>query len=117
MMSGMKLNLRELTLTAVDTPAMVRFYDTLFGSALQPVAAFGTTLYRGQLHGLPLLICPNDIAGVDAAQNRHQFTYETPDLAKVIETVLAAGGVVREQADATATVLDPDGNTIVFTEV
>jgi predicted enzyme related to lactoylglutathione lyase len=107
----------ELTLTAVDVPAMVRFYDALFGAGLQPVAAFGTTLYRGMLHGVPLLICPNSIADVDAAQNRHQFTYETPDLDAVIEAALAAGGVIRERDGVVATVLDPDGNTVVFREV
>ncbi len=108
------LTLSEIALVAHDIPAMVCFYDAFFGADLRPVAAFGTTLYHGSLHGALLIICPNAIAGVDAKQSRHQFSYQTPDLAAALEAARQAGGTVRDEEGATATVVDPDGNTIVL---
>lgn len=108
------LTLTEIALVAHDVPAMVRFYDAFFGAELRPVAAYGTTLYHGSLHGALLILCPNAIAGVQAEQSRHQFSYQTPDLAAAVEAALQAGGTVRDREAATATVVDPDGNTIVL---
>lgn len=111
---GASVRLVEVGLTANDVPAMIRFYDELFGARLEALPAYGTTFYRGTLHGVRFVIAPNDLAGVEADQNRHQFVYETSDLRAVLEAAMRAGGVVRDEADGAATVLDPDGNTIVF---
>lgn len=108
------LRLAELSLAANDVPAMVRFYDAVLGTALEPYAAYGTTFYRGSLHGTRFVIAPNELAGVDAAQNRHQFVYVAEDLESLLARALAAGGTVRDSTDGVATVLDPDGNTLVF---
>lgn len=111
--------LSQITLTTTNTAAMVEFYNATFGADLQPVAAYGTTLYRGALHNATFLLCPNSLAGVDAQQNRHQFSYSVADLPTIVERALAAGGSIMEGARASAdqpsaTVLDPDGNSIVF---
>jgi predicted enzyme related to lactoylglutathione lyase len=106
--------LSDMTIAAEDVEAMVRFYDAVFGAALEPFEAAGTTLYRGRLDERPVIICPNSLASVDAAQNRHQFTYTVLDLEGLLATAEGAGGVVRERSVDIATVLDPDGNTIVF---
>ncbi len=107
------LNLTQIDLSAEDVPAMVAFYDGFFGADLQPFEAFGAKLWRGNLGGIPLLLCPNSIAGVEATRNRHQLNYRTPDLAAAIEAARLAGGQVRDETDTSATILDPDGNTIV----
>ena len=104
----------ELSLAANDVPAMARFYDAVFDTGLEPFQAFGTTFYRGTLHGVRFVIAPNDLAGVNAAQNRHQFVYETGDRQAALEAARRAGGTVRDETGTAATVLDPDGNTIVF---
>jgi predicted enzyme related to lactoylglutathione lyase len=111
----------QITLAAIDTPAMVRFYDAVFAADLQPVAAYGTTLYRGTLSGVAFVICPNDLADVDARQSRHQYTYTVPNLADTVALALAEGGTIHQAArpDAsppTTILLDPDGNSIVFVE-
>lgn len=108
-----ELTLTQIDLSAEDVPAMVAFYNGFLGADLRPFEAFGTELWRGSLGGIPLLLCPNTLAGVDAARNRHQFNYRTPDLATAIEAARLAGGQVRDETDTSATVLDPDGNTIV----
>ncbi len=104
----------QITLTAEHVVEMVQLYSAVFAIQLEPVAAYGTTLYRGLLHGTPLLICPNSIAGVEAQQNRHQFTYSVANLATLIRQAEAAGGQLIQHAADAATLLDPDGNTLVF---
>jgi predicted enzyme related to lactoylglutathione lyase len=104
----------QVTLAVDDTAAMVRFYNAVFAAGLEPVAAYGTTLYRGALAGLPLMLCPNTLAGVDARQSRHQHTYRVPDVAATVERALAVGGTLHEATEHSSVVLDPDGNSIVF---
>ena len=104
----------QLTLAATNVEAMTAFYDAVFACGLEPVSAYGSTLYRGQLHGVPLLLCPNSIAGVEAAQNRHQFAYDVDDIETVKAVALGAGATLVCEDDSSVTVADPDGNTIVF---
>lgn len=110
---GARVELVELSLAATDVPAMVRFYDTLFDAGLQPYQASGATFHRGELHGVRFVLAPNDLAGVDARQNRHQFVYAVTDLNAFLARVTEAGGTVRDSTGTVATVLDPDGNTLV----
>jgi predicted enzyme related to lactoylglutathione lyase len=111
----------QITLAAIDIPAMVQFYNATFGADLQPVPAFDTTLYRGSLHNVTFVICPNELAGVQAQQSRHQFSYAVLDLMATVERAVGAGGVVFEEdqagdSPASVTILDPDGNSMVFVQ-
>ena len=101
-----------ITLATTETEAMAAFYAGVFAAALEPVAAYGTTLYRGALAGLPLVLCPNTIAGVVAEQSRHQLTLRVARLAPLLDLVAAHGGRVLARGGASATVSDPDGNTL-----
>lgn len=118
-MSDVTITPAQITLAADNLPAMVQFYRTLFALDLQPVAAYGTTLYRGNLDNVTFVLCPNSLAGVEANQSRHQFSYSVSDLAAITERAIAAGGTVQEQTaasdrPATSIIRDPDGNSIVF---
>src|SRR5690606_17691832 len=113
-MKDPELRLVEVSFAADDVDAMVRFYDELFGAGLEPYEAFGTTFYRGTLDSVRFVLAPNALAGVDAAQNRHQFVYATSDLDALLARAERAGGVVRDRAANVAIVLDPDGNTVVL---
>lgn len=110
--------LARLTLATTQTEAMAAFYSGVFAADLQPVAAYGTTLYRGALAGVALVLCPNTVAGVQAEQSRHQLTLSVPRLAPVLERVLAHGGRVLSPASpAGTTIADPDGNTLELVQV
>ena len=109
----------QLTLATTRTHEMVQFYTTVFALDLQPVSSYGTTLYKGMLHDATFVLCPNALAGVQADQSRHQFTYTVSDLAALVQRTIAAGGTVQQEVaasdrPATTTVRDPDGNSIVF---
>ena len=105
----------QMTLATTRTHEMVKFYDTLFGTALQAREVYGTTLYRGSLAGIPLIICPNEIAGVQAEQSRHQLAFRVVDLSYLLQNVESAGGIIETQATDSLTraiLRDPDGNTL-----
>ena len=109
------IQLTQMTLATTRTLEMVRFYNALFGAHLQAVESYGTTLYYGTLAGIPLVICPNEIAGVKAEQSRHQLTLRVADLLGLLQIVeIAGGGVHTAPAESviSAILRDPDDNTI-----
>lgn len=112
--------LDHITLATTHTAAMVTFYNNVFAANLVPVPAYGSTLHRGSVAGIDLLLCPNEIAGVEAEQNRHQLRFRVPNLAQVLVRVQAAGGTIDadQSGDQTgrAAVRDPDGNTLEFVQ-
>ena len=114
-MSKSLVQLTQMTLATTRTREMVKFYNTLFGTQLQATEVSGMTLYRGTLAGIPLLICPNEIAGVEAEQSRHQLALRVPALSALLGLVEANGGVIDTPVTdsiSTAIVRDPDGNTM-----
>ena len=120
-MADAPIALAQITLATTNTAAMVAFYNALFAADLQPIQTFGANLYRGVLHDVPFVICPNTLANVQAQQNRHQFSYTAADLQMVVEQAIKAGGRLHSELQSdeqglSATVLDPDGNTIVFSQ-
>ena len=109
------VQLTQITLATTHLPEMVKFYSTIFGTTFQTTEVYGGTLYHGTLAGIPLIICPNDIAGVEAKQSRHQLTFRVPDLLGLLQIVeIAGGGIDTAPAESviSAILRDPDGNTI-----
>ena len=113
------VQLTQMTLATTRTPDMVKFYDTLFGTELQAKEVCGTTLYYGILAGISLVLCPSEIAGVEADQSRHQFALRVSNLSALLELVKTTSGSIETPItdSMTAAVLrDPDGNTIEVTQ-
>lgn len=122
MTSDTTLALRGITVAAVNVEAMVDFYNALFDAALEPFEGFGTTLYGGQLTGLPFLLCPNEILGIKADKNRIQLSFTVRDLELFVENVLALGGaqiqpISEQPGRKLCGIADPDGNTIELEEL
>ncbi len=94
---------------AVGKPeAMAKFYTEVFGAKLQGMAMQGTTLYSGTLGNLELVLCPKEIAGIQADQNTIQLRFVVHDVAKTMEAAVKAGG---QKIDA-GSIRDPDGNSM-----
>ena len=109
------VQLTQMTLATTHTVEMVKFYDTLFSTGLQPTEVYGTRLYNGSLAGIHLTICPNEIAGVQAEQSRHQLVFRVSDLATILSRVEVAGGSIETPMTdplTQAILRDPDGNSI-----
>lgn len=107
----------KITMAITNMEAMVRFYESVFDTKLEPFEAMGERFYQGRLLGCVVLFCPNRIAGVVAEQNRHQFDLLTDQIDAVVQRAVSAGGTARDGTNAgakTATITDPDGNTMVI---
>ncbi len=116
------MKLKKIVIASVETEKMVRFYNGVFASGLEPFEAFGTVLYRGQLAGIELLLCPNEFLGIKAEKNRQQLSFVVDDLEAVLENVQRYGGEkvgeIQQNAEGgVCGVKDPDGNTIEFVDL
>lgn len=101
--------------------AMVDFYQSVFQAEFQPVEAYGAMLFRGKIAGMDFLLCPQELAGIHAEQNRFQLKFQVRDLQQVIDLALTNGGSlmgapVQNGGTKAAAVRDPDGNSIEFEE-
>lgn len=118
----MTVTISALTLATTNTQAMVKFYNATLDANLSPFEPMpNATFYSGQLAGIPLTICPNTIAQVDAKQNRQQFEFTVDNIHDVFLAALDNGGTeltaIEEHDDKfICSVYDPDGNSIVFSQ-
>ena len=116
----MPLTIELMTLAATNIDDMVKFYNAVFDANLEGEdTPMGMKIYNGVLAGIPLQVCPNSLAQVDAKQNRQQFQFTVDDIEASVQAALANGGTelepIRTAGDfKIASVLDPDGNSIVF---
>ena len=109
----------KVTIAITKVNEMVKFYKNVFNINFKESPVYGTTLYSGKFGDLNILLCPNEIAGVKAEQNRQQFDIVVPDIEKIIQAAKNAGGSIKGKINVTekqktVTIVDPDGNTIVF---
>lgn len=118
----MSITIEHITLATSKTEKMVEFYNSALETNLTPFEPFpGATFYSGTLAGIPLTVCPNTVAGVEAKQNRQQFRFKVDNVHDTLNKALENGGTeltaIEEQGDLLiCSVYDPDGNSIVFTQ-
>lgn len=112
-----RVQLQRVTWAVDDLAGMVAFLNGVFDAGLEPIG--NGPFYQGSFLGMSLVLCPNEIADVDARQNRHQFRVAVSDVDATVATVLALGGRVLHD-DTTGGhrlvgIADPDGNTYELT--
>ena len=116
------MRLVGLTTAAIHIERMVEFYNAVFDARLQPTVHIGEEqFYGGKLNDLELTLCPNNIAGVVAEQNRQQFRFDVDDLDEVMRRGLENHGreinpIDEYKGAKVASLADPDGNTIEFVQ-
>lgn len=118
-----RFTLARISIAANNIIQMAAFYNAVFDANLTPYEAYGTTLFRGELQGMSLVLAPNEMLGIQAEKNRIQFDFEVDNLREMVVEVLEAGGafygetgIVEEDGRSVASVVDPDGNTLVLIE-
>ncbi len=114
----MVLGVDRVTIAVNDVPAMVDFYNTVFGADLLPVEPGGEfTFYTGKLGQLELFFCPNLITQIVAEKNRQQLRFVVSDVEQTIAAGVRAGGKKLGDIQAADRAVagglsDPDGNSI-----
>lgn len=111
------MKLTRITIAVKHMEPMVTLYNSLFNAQLEAIQVYGTTLYQGTLADLELLLCPNNIAGVDARQKRKQLRFAVDDVTEIATRIKCSGGDIINREGNLLGVRDPDGNTIEFAEV
>lgn len=109
--------LTHMTIASPDTRRLARFYRATLGAELKDLEINGSALYRGTLAGLTVVICPTEMAGVEANRSRHQLRFEVADVPATVEQAVVTGGQIHTEVTqtgdrVTAVVTDPDNNTI-----
>ena len=114
----MQARIVGLTIAVTQGDAMADFYSRVFGASFSKRLVGSFELYQGTLGQMNILLCPRELAGIEADQNRHQLTFAIDDVAKTYAVALSAGGSSIEPPNTgpdgrtTASVRDPDGNSI-----
>lgn len=118
----MSIKIASMTLATTQTQKMVEFYNAVLDAELTAFEPFpSATFYSGNFAGIPLTVCPNTVAGVDAKQNRQQFRVMVDNVHDTFIAALNNGGIeltaIEEQDNLLiCSVYDPDGNSIVFAQ-
>lgn len=113
------MKLRKITLACTDIQKMINFYSSVFNSEFIEHQFPRFKMFSAKIEEINFLFCPNEIAGVEAKQNRHQFDYECEDIKSIMKIALENDGEIhsdlQENTDELfAAIFDPDGNTINF---
>ena len=112
-----RFQLEGITIAPVAVKEMVTFYNGVFEAGLTGFPAAGTTFYRGELAGLRLLFCPNELLQIEAEKNRQQLSFMVDDIEAVVKTAVFHGGTILQEistmpAGKAAGITDTDGNSI-----
>jgi predicted enzyme related to lactoylglutathione lyase len=115
------IRISQITLAAEHVDQMQIFYNVVFGANFRKYELKGHDIFEGELGGIRLTLVPNSLLGVIAARNRFQFDFSVPDVQKWVDVALAFGGewdgeagIVTVSEKTFASLLDPDGNSIVI---
>ncbi len=109
------MKVSRITIATLQMLPMVTFYNQLFQANLQPVGNHG--MYIGEFLTFEILLCPNEIVGIEAEKNRIQFRIEVEDVDDMIQACIEAGGqpygeIRRNGIETIGGICDPDGNSI-----
>ena len=113
--------LEGMTIAVTNMDPMLEFYSHVFQIQFEEKDMFGAKLYAGNWGGLKLLLCPAELAGNTATQNRHQFDIRVGDLEKTLEIMIQYGGkpmgeIQEGETGRSVGVYDPDHNSMVLKE-
>jgi len=109
--------LARITVATTRMSAMVRFYNDVFHARMKEVDVGGVTMQLGNVAGIEILLCPNDVSKVKADLNRHMLRVRVGDFDAALKRVRGSGGTVDAtpvlmSGERVVAVRDPDGNTI-----
>ncbi len=113
------IQIDKITIAVGRMEEMRRFYAAVFGVDFKPLDLYGNKLYSGLIEDLEVLLCPKELAGVQADVNTIQLRFVVSNIKQAVETGMQHGGTmlseIREQGGALLAALrDPDGNSIEF---
>ncbi|MBS1911298.1 MAG: hypothetical protein JST22_04875 [Bacteroidetes bacterium] len=113
--------LDRVSLATINTEGMVQFYQRVFEMRFKKLPIEGAYIYTGRIFGVDFVFIPNEVAKVRADRNRHEFNVVVPDIDVAVKRVVNTGGTLLKgpsngDTERSATVTDPDGNSLVLVQ-
>ena len=106
----------RLTIAVASMERMLDFYTSLLGIQFTAVELHGHTLHRATYQGLEILLCPRELAGVDASVNTIQARFVVRDVTIAYGHGVSHGTSLTAPAmidgEMVAALRDPDGNSL-----
>ena len=107
----------KITLAVRDMDAMKAFYGALLEVDFDRMDMAGFHLYQARRDEVTLLLCPAELAGVDASVNTVQPRLVLGDMERALQRALAHGGTLLSapalvEGRLQASLRDPDNNSL-----
>ena len=111
----------RITIAVDSMESMVQFYSAVLGVEFTEGTMFKRVLYRGAFGNIDLLLCPKDLAGVEANVNTIQLRFLVPDVQEAFTNGVKLGVVTLSEPSMVedtmqAALRDPDGNSLELAE-
>lgn len=116
------MKLTEIVIACFKLEEMLDFYKSVFSIPFNEVTIPQGKIYEANDDDLKITLCPADIAGITAKDNRHQLTFVVPDINSCIRKTERFGGTLMNELEETndclqIAVRDVDNNSIVLKEL
>jgi len=107
----------KITLAVGHMDETKQFYASVLGLTFHPIAFAGRELFTASLGNMEMLLCPKDLAGIDADINTIQLRFVIDDVEHAYQRALEGGGteisgVQEVDGRAHVSVRDPEGNSL-----
>ncbi|MFT7486012.1 MAG: putative enzyme related to lactoylglutathione lyase [Candidatus Paceibacteria bacterium] len=107
----------KITIAVADMDSMATFYSATLSLAFVDVDLMGHTLKSARDGELEIMLCPKELAGIEAKINTIQVRFLVPDVRGAYARGLVEGGKdlgepTELQGCLQASLRDPDGNSL-----
>lgn len=111
------IHIDKITLAVEHMDAVKQFYSHVFEVSFHPMMFAGRELFAATLGSMELLLCPKDLAGVDASINTVQLRFVLDNVEGAYERGMAHGGIAltepqEREGRMHASLRDPDRNSL-----
>ena len=115
------IHIDKITLAIEHMDLAKDFYAHTFNLTFHPVTFAKRTLFSATLGAMELLLCPKDLAGVEADVNTIQLRFVLDDVEPAYRRGLARGGTMLsdlQEVDGRkhVSMRDPEGNSLELIE-
>lgn len=116
------MKISELVIACFNLEGMLTFYKNVFSILFEEIKIPQGTIYNGFIDEIQITLCPADMAGIEAKDNRHQLTILVDDIKKTLDSTISYNGSVMQELVGSkdflrATIRDIDGNSIILKQV
>ena len=82
------MKISELVIACFNLEGMLAFYKNVFGIPFEEIKIPQGIIYNGFIDEIQITLCPADMAGIEAKDNRHQLTILVDDIKKTLDIML-----------------------------